>query len=120
MISDDTRFNENLIRQSQDVDVLIHETVAAAPLRAPFVQRQFGYHTSPDDPVDIFGETKPKMAVLTHFVLLGNSACPAQTAKDVMKEIRKKEDAGPAVAGTDLMRIDIEANVTVILPAQKN
>ena len=122
VLSGDTRFSENLIRQAQNVDVLIHEIVAAAaPLReTPFVQRQYGYHSSPDDLVRVFGATKPKMAVLTHFVLLGNSTYPAPTAADVMKELRDKGYHAPAVPGVDLMRIDIGDTVTVTLPAQRN
>jgi ribonuclease Z len=122
IISGDTRFNENLIRNAENADVLIHEVVSAAvPLReTPFVQRQYGYHTSPEDLARIFGATKPKMAVLTHFVLLGNVTYPAPTPEDVLKELRDKGYAGPAVAGVDLMRIDIGDSVTVAPPVQKN
>jgi len=120
VISGDTRFNENLIRNAEGADVLIHEVVAAAaPLReTPFVQRQFGYHTSPEDLARVFSASKPKMAVLTHFVLLGNPTYPAPTADDVMKELRDKGYAGPAVAGVDLMRIDVGASVTITQPLQ--
>ena len=122
IISGDTRFSENLIRNAQNADVLIHEVVAAAaPLReTPFVQRQFSYHTSPEDLVRIFNATKPKLAVLTHFVLLGSVNYPAPTSEDVLKELRDRGYAGPAVAGADLMRIDIGDSVTIAPPIQMN
>ena len=122
VISGDTRYNENLIRHAANVDVLIHEVVAAAPAlrETPFVQRQFGYHTSGADLARVFSATAPKLAVLTHFVLLGNAAYPAPTADDVLRELREGGYAGTVVAGVDLMRIDVGATVTASPPAQKN
>ena len=118
VISGDTRFNENLMRHANGADVLIHEVVSAPPaLRAtPFVQRQFDYHTSPSDLARLLNEARPKMAVLTHFVLLGNAAHPAPTADDVMREIRDSGYAGPLTPGVDLMRIDIGSEVAIAGP----
>jgi ribonuclease Z len=119
VISGDTRFSDNLLRHARGADVLIHEVVAApAALRnSPFVQRQFGYHTSPEDLARLFNAAKPGMAVLTHFVLLGNMAHPAPTAEDVVKEIRSHGYVGPLTAGADLMRIEIGPSIQVMAPA---
>ncbi len=118
VISGDTRFNENLLRQAEGADVIIHEVVAApAALRNnPFVQRQYGYHTSPEELARLFNATKPRLAVLTHFVLLGNMANPAPTAEDVVKDIRDHGYSGPLSAGVDLMRIEVGASVQVFSP----
>ena len=116
VISGDTRYSENLVAQSMGADLLVHEVVAAAPALAqnPFVQRQFGYHTSPDDLARIFNVVRPKLAVLSHFVLLGNAANPAPDAEQVLQEIRKAGYAGPLLAGRDLLRIDVGSAVDVI------
>lgn len=118
VLSGDTRFNENLMRQAKGADLLIHEVVSApVALRAtPFVQRQFDYHTSPSDLARLLNEARPTMAVLSHFVLLGNAAHPAPTADDVMREIRDSGYAGPLTAGVDLMRIDVGRDVAIVAP----
>lgn len=117
VISGDTRFSENLIRNAAGADVLIHEVVSApvALRTTPFVQRQFEYHTSAADLARLLIRVKPKMAVLTHFVLLGNVAHPAPSAEDVMRELRENGYMGPVEAGADLMRIDVGASIAVSL-----
>lgn len=118
VLSGDTRFNENLMRQSKSVDLLVHEIVSApSELRQTgFVQRQYGYHTSPPDLARLLEDARPGLAVLSHFVLLGNAAHTPPTADDVVREIRQSGYGGPLVAGVDLMRFDIGAAVTVVPP----
>jgi ribonuclease Z len=68
LLSGDTRFNENLIRHGQDVDLLVHE-VAVAPkpiLSAPYIRAILNHHTTPEDAGVVFTRTRPRMAVFSH------------------------------------------------------
>ena len=116
VISGDTRLSENLIENSIGADVLIHEIVSAArALREnAFVQRQFGYHTTPDNLARILNLARPKLAVMTHFILLGNAANPAPTVEQVLQDVRESGYTGPLVAGKDLLRIDVGSTIEVV------
>ncbi len=116
VLSGDTRYSENLIRHAQGADLLVHEVVSAPePLRKnEFIQRQYGYHTAPDELARVLLATKPKMAALNHFVLLGNITFPAPTAEDVVKDIRAAGYDGPLTAGVDLMGIELGDAIKII------
>ena len=118
VISGDTTFTPELVKQARGVDLLVHEIVAAAPaLREnPFVKRQFEYHSSPSSLAQTLNEARPKAAALTHFVLLGNAANPAPTPDAALSEVRAQGYAGPLIAGVDLMEITVGADITVRAP----
>ena len=70
VISGDTRYCENLIEYSKNVDLLIHE-VAAIPLGEDVVDRYkvaLNHHTLPEECGKIFSIVKPKLAVYTHII----------------------------------------------------
>ena len=118
VISGDTTFTPALVEQARGADLLVHEVVAAAPaLREnPFVKRQFEYHSSPQSLARTLNQARPKAAVLTHFVLLGNAANPPPTPEAAVAEVRSAGYDGPVTAGVDLMEITVGAGVTIQSP----
>ena len=110
VISGDTRYCENLIKYSKDVDLLIHE-VAAAPLGASIPDRYvlaLAHHTLPEECGRVFGAVNPKLAVFTHVIQF-----EGVTLDEIMKRTRK-EYSGPVVIGEDLMQIEVGEEVRVI------
>jgi len=107
VISGDTTYSQNLISHAKKADVLIHE-VAAAPAtlkkKNPNVKKILSYHSSPEQVAKVLAAVKPKMAVLTHFVLYGVS--PEQVQADIMKNY-----SGNVVIGEDLLQIEIGKDV---------
>jgi ribonuclease Z len=108
VLSGDTTFNENLIRHSRGVDVLVHEVTAAAGSAAesPEQLKRIGRnHTNPDQAGEIFSRVKPKLAVYNHLLLFGGA-----TAEDLIPATRKKYP-GPLIVGEDLLQIQIGGRV---------
>jgi ribonuclease Z len=95
-------------------DLLVHE-VASAPaelMKQARIQRIVGHHTTPHAAGRVFAQTKPKLAVYTHLVLLGTETIPAPTIADVVTETRQTSD-GPLMVGEDLMAFEIGETVSV-------
>jgi len=114
-ISGDTRYDQNVIKYGTRSDVLIHEVASAKPeLLATSipVQRIIAHHTTPREAGLVFSQTKPKMAVYTHFVLQSNEKFSEPTLDEVIAETRQTY-GGPLVVGEDLMSIEIGDTVTV-------
>lgn len=116
VISGDTRQSESLVRASANVDVLVHEVVAAPAAlieQSETVRRIVGFHTLPEDAGRIFARVRPRLAVYTHLVLLTTDpAFPAPTVNDVVTRTRTTYD-GPLEIGEDLMTIEIGRDVGV-------
>lgn len=119
VISGDTRPSENLVRHATGTDVLVHEIAAARPellersASAPVARRILGWHTSPEEAAGVFSQVRPKLAVLTHIVLLTTDpAYPPPAAADVMTRLAAAWK-GRAVLGADLMQIEIGDSVVV-------
>jgi ribonuclease Z len=118
LISGDTRFSENLIRNGMDVDLLVHAIAGSKPelLQNIVVRRILDHHTLPPEAATVFNRTKPKLAVYTHFVLLRTEMVTPPTVEEIIAETRKTY-AGPLQAGEDLMSFDItEGGVKVNPP----
>jgi ribonuclease Z len=118
LISGDTRFSENLIRNGMGVDLLVHAIAGSKPelLKDPVVRRILDHHTLPPQAATVFNRTKPKLAVYTHFVLQGTKTVPRVTVDEIVAETRKTY-SGPLQAGEDLMSFDImDAGVKVNPP----
>jgi ribonuclease Z len=104
VLSGDTTFNENLIRHSQRVDLIVHEVTAVAGSAAESVEqlkRIAANHTTPEQAAEVFSRVKPKLAVYNHLLLFGGA-----TADDLVRATRKKYH-GPLIVGEDLLRIEI-------------
>jgi len=111
--SHDTRYNENLIAQAQGADVFIHEVAAAKPdtlTNYPRVKIAIDHHATPRDVGRVFAQTQPKLAMLTHMVLLPPDPMPVG---HVTAEIAEEFD-GTVMVAEDLTTIEIGKNITLI------
>ena len=120
LISGDTRFSENLIRNGMGVDLLVHAIAGSKPelLKDAGVRRILEHHTLPPEAATVFNRTKPKLAVYTHIVLQRTPTVPPPTVEEIVAETRKTY-SGPLQVGEDLMSFDITASgVTINPPAR--
>ena len=118
LISGDTRFSENLIRNGMGVDLLVHAIAGSKPelLENIVIRRILDHHTLPPEAATVFNRTKPKLAVYTHFVLQRTATVIPPTVEEIVAETRKTY-SGPLQAGEDLMSFDItESGVKVNTP----
>lgn len=78
-LSGDTNLSENLIRAAKGVDVLVHEAIDPDAFRAGAAARNqtsaeveniIAHHTTPEQAAEVFGRTRPRLAVYSH---AGNS-----------------------------------------------
>jgi ribonuclease Z len=110
VISGDTCFSENLIKYSQNVDLLIHE-VAAGPLglelREVF-QVALVHHTSPEECGKVFSLVNPGLAVYYHVIQFEG------VSLDEVLERTRREYGGALIVGEDLMEIEIGDTVRVL------
>lgn len=91
VISGDTKFSQNLVSHSKDVDCLIHvawKAEAKAPPRQSIA--------SAEDAGRVFALVRPKLAVVYHYL----------RDQELADAVRSQYD-GPFVVGRDLMVIDI-------------
>jgi ribonuclease Z len=110
VLSGDTRYSENLIKNAKGVHLLVHEVAAAdesltkssAPARGIL-----DIHTTPEDAVRVFKEARPYLAVYSHIVLLGSA-----TEEDIMRRTHEAY-RGSVQMGKDLMVIEIQNEVQV-------
>lgn len=108
VFSGDTRYSDNLVKNSMGVDVLIHEVYGFARNTGPQI---YDYHTPPEDAARVFNNTKPKMAVYTHMAIP-----PGSTSADIISRTRAAGYAGPLMAGSDLLKIDVGAAGVTLTP----
>jgi len=114
VISGDTRYDQNVIKNGTGADVLIHEVASARPelMSNLFIQRIIDHHTTPEEAGRVFAQAHPKLAAYTHLVLLSSPTVSEPTLDEVVAETRKNY-AGPLEVGEDLMSFDIGDAVTV-------
>ncbi|MGD8340447.1 MAG: MBL fold metallo-hydrolase, partial [Gammaproteobacteria bacterium] len=99
LISGDTRYDENIARMGEGVDVLIHEVVTGRPElyeQYPELIRIRDHHTTPEDVGRIFSMAEPRMAVYTHLVNLSAPGIPVVGNEELVEETRRTYD-GPLV-----------------------
>jgi ribonuclease Z len=114
VFSGDTRYNQNVINYGAGADLLVHEVASARQelMKEAYVQRIIGHHTTPREAGLVFAQTKPKLAVYTHIVLLGSERIPPPTIDDIVAETRETY-SGPLAVGEDLMTFEIGKTVSV-------
>ena len=108
VLSGDTRFNENVIRFSQGVDLLVHEVAATTEdlLRTSELARIVdANHTTPEEAAEVFNRAQPKLAVYSHILQFGG-----YLLNDIIESTRKTY-AGRLEVGEDLMAIDVGEKV---------
>lgn len=109
ILSGDTSYSENLIRQAKNADLIIHEVAQVSPalLKArPKMQKVLGLHTLPYDAGRVFSAATPKLAVYSHLVLLGVS-------EDELLSQTRETYSGRLLIGHDLMKIVVGDEITV-------
>ncbi|HWK62401.1 MAG TPA: MBL fold metallo-hydrolase [Eoetvoesiella sp.] len=109
VLSGDTRYSQEVIKQAKGADLLVHEVAAASDKlmkTSPKIPRILGIHTSPEDAGRVFTQAAPRMAVYSHIVLFG------VTEKELEARTRKTY-SGPLTIGEDLMTFDIGDKITV-------
>lgn len=112
VISGDTRYSKNLVKNSIGVDLLIHELAAIDDnlLKQNNKLRKIaGYHTSIDEMKQVLSETTPKVTIFTHLLLLGVS-------EEVVLSSIKDSYSKPIYIGKDLLSVKIGKNINVIEP----
>jgi ribonuclease Z len=114
VISGDTRYNANVIKHGTGADLLVHEVAAARPelMAEAYIQRIIAHHTTPREAGLVFRQTRPKLAVYTHIVMLGSEKVLASEIDEIVNETRQTYD-GPLQVGEDLMSFEIGENITV-------
>jgi ribonuclease Z len=115
LISGDTRYDEDIARMGEGVDVLIHEVVTGRPElydAHPELISIRNHHTTPEQAGRIFAMAKPGLAVYTHLVNLGAPGFPVVSDEELIEATRTTYD-GPLVVGHDLMGIDIGDSIAV-------
>jgi ribonuclease Z len=108
VLSGDTRISENLIRHARGTDVLIHEVIDPAVVRArpnrPSAEAEavIAHHTTPEQAGQVFSRVAPRLAVYSH----------APSSERVLAQTRTTY-AGPLQGAEDLLTIVIGDQVTV-------
>ncbi len=125
ILSGDTRYSENLIKYAKGVDVIIHEVAAAneqSMQTSPLLNQILGFHSSPEDAGKVFEQTKPRLAVYSHIILLtSDPAVPPPTTNDLIVRTQKIY-SGDLRVGEDLLSIEIsdKINVTQFSASEKS
>lgn len=110
VLSGDTRFSPNLINHARGVDLLVHEVcdIPKGAEKDPTAVAIQQHHTSPEEAGRVFAETKPRLAVYSHIVLVGRPPLKTPTVDAVLARTRTVYK-GPLTAGEDLTRYTITA-----------
>jgi ribonuclease Z len=109
VISGDTRYSENLIRNARGVQLLVHEVAAADPelLRSSErVRNIIGIHTTPEEAGRVFRQARPFLAIYSHIVLF-------DVSEDELLRRTRAQYPGALQVGRDLMVIEIQNEVQV-------
>lgn len=116
ILSGDTRYSENLIKNSMGADVLVHEVAIANPeliQKSAIARKIQGFHTTPEEAGKIFAITKPAIAVYSHIALiLTDPVIPPADVNDLIPRTRKYYD-GRLEIGEDLMTIEVGETISV-------
>lgn len=116
VISGDTRFDQNVIEAAKGVDLLVHEVVAipeALFAVNPAMKRVEAHHTTPEEVGTVMSEARPRLGVLTHYVLTSGPGIPSETKDELLARLKTRY-SGPVVAGHDLMAIEVGESVTAL------
>ena len=96
----DTRPGDELLKQAQGVDVLVHEVYESrGPVRGDTTNNYgLAFHTSARQVGAIAAREQPKILLLTHIVRRGESD------DDLIASVRSGGYEGPVIVGKDLGR----------------
>ena len=109
VISGDTTLSDSLIEHSKGVDLLVHEIFSANEKilqKNPRLQKIERYHTNTKQMSKVLNETNPRVAALTHLILVGVSV------ENLIDQIKAEYD-GDVVVGHDLMKFEIGSEIKI-------
>jgi ribonuclease Z len=114
VLSGDTRFNQNVIKNGTGADLLVHEVAMAKPevAQTEAAKRILAHHTSPQEAGQVFSAAKPRLAVYSHISAAGGTGASAPQPADYIAATRETY-SGALEMGEDLMTINIGDAVTV-------
>ncbi len=104
VISGDTRYSTEVVKQATHADILVHciSITSEAQMKANPGYRAIAAHlSSPDDVARVLNVARPKLAIFSHIGLNGDV-----TTGDIVRQVGAKYD-GNFVVGEDLMRFEI-------------
>ncbi|MEG3168011.1 MBL fold metallo-hydrolase [Sphingomonas sp. LB3N6] len=120
VLSGDTRYDREVIRQATGVDLLVHEVsiIAASHVNDVWARPSIAHHTSAEEAGDVFRTAKPKLAVFSHISRPGPQDA-TNTDAALKQRALSHWPNGNVVVGTDLMQIDVGSAVTIRPPVAK-
>lgn len=95
VISGDTTYNENLIANSQGVDLLIHEVMGVTdPMLEAGLYRSgvLEVHATPEQAGQVFAKTKPRLAAFTHIILARRAGFESMTSEELLRRTSNHYD----------------------------
>jgi len=107
VLSGDTRPSDNVVKNAQGVDVLVHEVQVASPDEtdeAKLANVSLSVHSEPKAVAAIFARAKPRMAVYSHII-------PPETTEAQLRAATPYD--GPLTVAHDLMMITIGDRIVV-------
>ena len=107
--SGDTTYSDNVVKNSKNSDILIHEIISSSDKlfkKNKKLQQVTQTHTTIDQLIKVLNIARPKLTILNHALLFGVSE------KKVLSEIRKKYD-GKVIFSEDLMSIDLGNEINI-------
>jgi len=107
--SADTTYSENLINNSTNCDILIHEIISVSKNiydNNKKIQEVVASHTSISQLIDILKIAKPKLTILNHALLFGVSE------SDVLRTIFN-EYQGDVIFAKDFMSVDLGEEINI-------
>ncbi|MGH2563919.1 MAG: MBL fold metallo-hydrolase [Ginsengibacter sp.] len=109
VLSGDTRYSENLIKNAKGTDLLVHEVVIAPDTlkKSDPKYNILAHHTTPEEAGKVFTAVKPKLAVYSHI-----SRLYGYPASEILKRT-KANYSGDTVLGEDLMSFSVGETVSV-------
>ncbi len=115
IISGDTTYTENIIKQAQNCDILIHEIAHASEhtlQKFPKARGVISYHTDIKQISKIVNKAKPRLTILNHVLSLDGSS-----DDEILKNLKKHTNHDVRIA-KDLMTIDLKDEIYIY--KQKN
>tara|TARA_B100000902_G_C27289195_1_gene906205 strand:- start:1220 stop:2116 length:897 start_codon:yes stop_codon:yes gene_type:complete len=107
--SGDTTYSKDVISNSKNADILIHEVIAASKKiynNNKKLRKVVSSHTDVNQLIEILKTCKPKLTILNHALLFGVSE------NDVLSLI-EREYKGKVIFAKDLMSIDLGEEINI-------
>jgi len=116
VLSGDTTYNEAVVEQGTNVDLIVHNVIAFSPrlTQMPEMQGVLAKLTTPEQAAEVFTKAKPRMAVFSHIVKKELHGAEGDAA--IIERTRKAGYAGPLEMGLDRMVIEVREDIRVLPP----